>query len=655
MTARFDLTASPGTGSIHSAEMPVGDGSFQRMSWLPADEQPRTYTVEFPTPHFAWSECIFKFTPAASGTVELRLMGPWEEASPGNIYRQEIYWDAITGTNPAVSNGSFETVTGSTPAGWTRPFGDAAVVSAPVAPVDGARYARTWHNGAFAATLSVTGGVEVTFRLFARPALPPGFVDMPRIIGNDSPAHLAVDRFRRGVNLGNYLEAPPGQNWGVQYDASDLAAIRSEGFDHVRIPIAWHHYTGPAPNYSLSSQMFSKADFLVQNALDQGLNVIINIHHFDEFTSNPSAWTEKFHAIWRQIAAHYASYSDGLAFELLNEPHGTATTEVMNPIYAEAIRQIRETNPNRTLFVGPGDWNRIAELSALRLPAEDENIIVTVHNYEPFLFTHQGAEWTMPNTATKGIQYPGPPDTPIVPAPGISQGARDWIEAYNTRPAESNPSSAKAFRGQLQLARDWSDYYGRPVHVGEFGAYDTYMDSASRVRYYTDFRQAMEELAIPWAMWDWKAGFHYWQGTGASGGPEPAGMREAIFPRPVLRVSAPGTFRFDGAVGKTYRLHRATTLAPNAHWTPISTQTLDAPQGTFTDPIDPRSAPPLLHHRVDQNALTLTEPNRETLATSVGDTRDTSGQRGSDQLALLGGPFQSVEIGKICGHCRFEP
>ena len=89
VTARFDLTASPGTGSIHSAEMPVGDGSFQRMSWLPADEQPRTYTVEFPTPHFAWSDCIFKFTPAASGTVELRLMGPWEEPSPGNIYRQE--------------------------------------------------------------------------------------------------------------------------------------------------------------------------------------------------------------------------------------------------------------------------------------------------------------------------------------------------------------------------------------------------------------------------------------------------------------------------------------------------------------------------------------------------------------------------------------
>jgi hypothetical protein len=84
-----------------------------------------------------------------------------------------------------------------------------------------------------------------------------------------------------------------------------------------------------------------------------------------------------------------------VAFEFINEPKDAATTTVLNPIYAEAIRQIRVSNPSRTLFVGPGQWNSINELSNLRLPDDDENLIVTVHCYDPFLFTHQGACWTL--------------------------------------------------------------------------------------------------------------------------------------------------------------------------------------------------------------------------------------------------------------------
>ena len=88
-----------------------------------------------------------------------------------------------------------------------------------------------------------------------------------------------------------------------------------------------------------------------------GLGVIINIHHFDDFTTDPKGQTPKFLAIWGQIAAHYARAPEGLAFELLNEPKDAATTEVIGPIFAEAIRRIRKIDPDRTIFVGPGRWN----------------------------------------------------------------------------------------------------------------------------------------------------------------------------------------------------------------------------------------------------------------------------------------------------------
>lgn len=330
-----------------------------------------------------------------------------------------------------------------------------------------------------------------------------------------------------GANCGNYLEVPPKQTWSVPHGTNDLARMRAEGFDHVRIPIGWHHYTGPEPEFVLSRDIFGKVDVLVTNALALGLNVLINIHHFDAFTSDPDRHTNQFYAIWQQVARHYASAPPGLAFELLNEPKDKATTEVMNPIYAHAIKQIRVSNPKRTIFVGPGRWNQISELPKLILPADDSNIVVTVHNYEPFYFTHQGASWTKPTTDTRGIVFPGPPDTPLVPAPTVvsNRSVVEWIKRYNTLPAAENPSSQQVFAGMLRKARQWSDTHGRPVHVGEFGCY-TRADPESRARYYTAFRGAAAEEGIGWALWDWKAGFKYWDDKQQQ--PVP-GMRAALF------------------------------------------------------------------------------------------------------------------------------
>ncbi len=137
---------------------------------------------------------------------------------------------------------------------------------------------------------------------------------------------------------------------------------------------------------------------MVTNATALGLNVMINIHNFNELTTDPAANTAWFLAIWRQVAAHYADAPAGVVFELLNEPKDAATTVRMNPIYAEAIREIRQTNPHRTIFVGPGKWNHPRNWPTSGCRTTIDNIIVTVHCYEPFLFTHQGAGWTGPDS-----------------------------------------------------------------------------------------------------------------------------------------------------------------------------------------------------------------------------------------------------------------
>jgi endoglucanase len=135
---------------------------------------------------------------------------------------------------------------------------------------------------------------------------------------------------------------------------------------------------------------------------------------------------------------------------------------------------------------------------------------VTVHCYEPFHFTHQGAGW-VGLQALKGVRYPGPPENPLALPESLreNQAVRAFLESYNQLPAGQNPSSPRTIREMLDTAHDWSRYFGRPVHLGEFGAHQP-GDPASRGRYLRDVRTLAEERGIPWTLWEWKAGFGYW-------------------------------------------------------------------------------------------------------------------------------------------------
>lgn len=206
-------------------------------------------------------------------------------------------------------------------------------------------------NVSIFAALVLCLGFDLSRAADTAPFVPSNPPEMKPLQSRHSPAYRAVKMFRRGLNLGGHLEVPPARSRTCS--PGEFAIMRAEGFDHVRVPIAWNLYTGPAPDFTLSPEIFAKADFIVTNALAHKLAVIINIHNFDDFMSDPAGQTDKFLAIWRQVAAHYAKYPKPLAFELLNEPKDAATTVLLNPIYAQAIAEIRKSNPRRTLFVGP--------------------------------------------------------------------------------------------------------------------------------------------------------------------------------------------------------------------------------------------------------------------------------------------------------------
>src|SRR5690606_17928829 len=119
------------------------------------------------------------------------------------------------------------------------------------------------------------------------------------------------------------------------------------------------------------------------------------MHSYEELASDPSAQRERFLALWSQIAARYEDRPETVAFELLNEPN-TALDSVWNEIVAAAISTVRATHPRRLLVVDTVFWADPSKLSSLTLP-DDANLLVSVHVYEPKLFSFQGKSW-MGNT-----------------------------------------------------------------------------------------------------------------------------------------------------------------------------------------------------------------------------------------------------------------
>ena len=511
------------------AEISTSKGTAVQAPWETNPEVRKRHSdITFPIRWWAWTDAVISFTPAHDGEVELQLGGPWGEAVDGAPPRQEVLWDHLSAKGALLENGGFEerTTTGG-PAGWESPWGAPLPGTewplATAKPLAGGGLAATWMNRPLRQILRVTKGTPVELTVHAMAATPPDFVP-PASPGDSTPAHHAAARLKRGVNLGNGWEATPGEGWGVTFTPGDIDRIADEGFDHIRVPVAWHFRLRMEDGRAVIDPAFlAELEPILRRALDRKLHVMLNWHHFDDLTRDPAAHRDRFIAGWRAIASRFRDWPDALFLELLNEPHSALDGAALDSLYEETVAAIRGIDPQRILVASPGRWGHIDELDRLRLPADDGRIIVTVHCYDPFHFTHQGAGW-VGLQALRGVVYPGPPETPLeTPAALIANdAARSFLENYNRQPAATNPCGPRVLREALDRAREWSARFGRPVHLGEFGAHGT-ADDASRTRYLRDVRRLAEERSIPWTLWEWKAGFGYWDP--AAGKPR---FREAL-------------------------------------------------------------------------------------------------------------------------------
>jgi endoglucanase len=311
----------------------------------------------------------------------------------------------------------------------------------------------------------------------------------------ESQASAPPFPMRRGVNLGNALEAPNEGDWGYRIELAHLDAIRDAGFDGVRLPVRFDAHAGSTPPYAFGGDFLRRIDEIVEHALGLGLKVQIDMHHYERLISEPARQRDRFLGMWSVIAHHFSGAPAGLMLEPFNEPNGPNWgSSALMDLQRDVVALIRDRGgADRPIVLGPGNWQNIDALRDWR-PPEGENIAVSVHYYEPHAFTHQNAEW-------------------------LGADAPNFGRVWGT------DADRAAARAHLEQAAEWGARRGYAMQLGEFGV-NRALPVQQRAAWTRAVRELCEANGMAWCVWDFAGAFPIWDRE--TGAVIPL-MRDALF------------------------------------------------------------------------------------------------------------------------------
>ena len=312
---------------------------------------------------------------------------------------------------------------------------------------------------------------------------------------------------KRGTNVAHWLSQSSKrglerENFLIKHDIQNIAEM---GFDHVRLPIDEEQMWDE--NGNRHDDAFQIMVNCINWCAEYNLRVIVDLHilrshHFN--ADEKPLWTdsaeqEKFYDLWRDLSKTLIKYPNSLvAYELMNEAVAD-DPELWNNLVANAVKAIREIEPERTIVIGSNKWQQVQSFDVLKVPENDKNILLSFHFYEPFLLTHYNASWTDLNGYTGPVHFPGTI---------LSQ------EEFDKLPAEMQAISKnwvnKKFNKEWILEQ-WqkpiqkAKKLGLPLYCGEFGI-NVGPPDTDVFNWYSEMIKLFEETGIGYANWNYKSG-----------------------------------------------------------------------------------------------------------------------------------------------------
>ena len=301
-------------------------------------------------------------------------------------------------------------------------------------------------------------------------------------------------KFTKGLNLSKWFETWNNSLPNLKvYDKDDFIHLKEVGCDVVRVPIHFASFLNDKKE--VDPIIYEYLDKACDWAEELGMYIVIDNHSFNSGSyPAPAKVEESLLLLWPQIAAHYKNRSNYIVYEILNEPQfGNKEWE---PIQKKALEAIRKVDKKHTVVVTGADWSGLNAMCELQ-PLNDKNIIYTFHFYEPFIFTHQGANWGDPALQLlSNIPFPYNKDKmPEIPTDSKISSLRGQLANY---PKTGNEATLKK---RLEMAAAFSEKAGAPVWCGEMGVHDVAVQNEERNNWYKSAGKILNELHIPFCVW----------------------------------------------------------------------------------------------------------------------------------------------------------
>lgn len=296
-------------------------------------------------------------------------------------------------------------------------------------------------------------------------------------------AERANRRLARTITMG-IDDAPSEAGWTLPHPQKYLADCRQAGFTAVRLAVVWAAHVTDSRTHRLSEATLERVEAITAAALDAGLAVVLDNHLDPDLMSDPSRHRDRLLAVAAQVATRFRAAPPEVVLEPLAEPRG-ALDALWNEYAADLVAAVRAVDPDRTLVVGPAFYNTVLNLDQFQ-PPDDDNLILSIHQYWPIPFTLQGEQWL---STEPGWQW-------------LQGGPEDWIGTTWSGTCDEHGELASGF---ARVAR-WAGDRALPVFLGEFGC-TTRADPSSRVAWARANRLLAEQHGFSWGWWSFGPSF----------------------------------------------------------------------------------------------------------------------------------------------------
>jgi endoglucanase len=301
-------------------------------------------------------------------------------------------------------------------------------------------------------------------------------------LGAGAEAASAPTRPRwRGFNLHYFFGT-----WNdLQPVEDDYRMIADLGFNFVRLPLWYTHWTEQSNVFQLKEDVLKKIDTAVEYGRKHGLHTCLNFHKapgycvakeppepFDLFKDQAALDAFCFH--WALFAKRYAGIpADALSFNLVNEP--IAQRPDHERVARAVVAAIRAESPER-LIIADGLGYGVHTLPEL----DDLGLVQSTRGYTPNEVSHYQASWI-----EGADKYPVP--TWPIERDGEVKFGREQLE--------------RRYAPWAALARA-----GRAVHCGECGVYNR-TPHAVALAWMADLLDILASANIGYALWEFRGDF----------------------------------------------------------------------------------------------------------------------------------------------------